>query len=58
MREFSENILESLNDGLAVLDFGTTGSSGGIAGSRSSTAFVTREAVGRRLDEILDAGVL
>ena len=41
MRQFSENILESLNDGLAVLDR-TGGSSAGTAGWKSCTACVTK----------------
>ena len=42
MREFSENILESLNDGLAVRQPRTTGSCAGTAGSKSCTASATK----------------
>jgi len=55
MREFSENILESLNDGLAVLDRDDR-----VVrwNRRLEELYGVRheEAVGRRLEEILDAG--
>jgi two-component system NtrC family sensor kinase len=55
MREFSENILESLNDGLAVLDRDDR-----VVrwNRRLEELYGVRheDAVGRRLEEILDAG--
>ena len=55
MREFSENILESLNDGLAVVNRDDR-----VVrwNRRLEELYGVRheEAVGRRLDEILDAG--
>ena len=55
MREFSENILESLNDGLAVLDRDDR-----VVrwNRRLEELYGVRheEAVGRRLEQILDAG--
>ncbi len=42
MREFSENILESLNDGLPC-SIATIASCGGIAASKSSTASATKK---------------
>ena len=53
LREFSENILESLNDGLRS-STATIASSAGTAGSRSSTACATSDAVGRPLDELFE----
>ena len=57
MREFSENILESLNDGLAVVNRDDR-----VVrwNRRLEELYGLRheEAVGRRLDEIFDARVL
>ncbi|CAN5767734.1 hypothetical protein BH24ACI4_BH24ACI4_14090 [soil metagenome] len=57
MREFSENILESLNDGLAVVDHDNR-----VVrwNRRLEELYGARheEAVGRRLEEVFDAGFL
>ena len=55
LREFNENILESLDDGLVVLDLRRPRSSGGTARSKQLYGVPPRRAVGRPLDDLFDA---
>lgn len=57
MRRFNDNILESLDDGLAVVDADDRVIRWNRA-LESLTGFVRTEAVGRRLDDLLPASVI